>query len=368
MLKRWLTPLLTATLILIGTIPPTTAHAAPVNVYTTPGIHHVNSRMWSTECGAYSSTVHRCRTEILADTVVREGTRFKAIRSWVFNNLSYLSAPRATWGDNELANPGAYTINGRRWRTECDTAATGNGCRSYLWTTVYESSGSGYRAVNKWVFNNQVAFGTAYGRPVTEGACSLSVDGVKVAMSASQQSVTVVKTSRTAATVTMVKRARAGSCVVNTVFRDTTGRIGYGGAVPAANRRQDTVTTPQGTFTVTEAFGLAGDPGTALPYRVPGPGSYWVVDRFSDYYNQWREVSLGGFDKSESERLVDFPGQYDYAAVIDYNRWPAVVGKGGAIFVHAHGSGSTAGCVSITRVNMQVFLRNVAVGDAITIQ
>ena len=200
------------------------------------------------------------------------------------------------------------------------------------------------------------------------GDCRITVEGVPVTLKKSQQSVTVAKTSGTRATVTMVKRKPGTQCGVQRVFRDTSGRIGYGGAVPAAKRRQGTGTTPQGTFSVTEGFGLKANPGTRLPYRVPGKNSYWVLDSRSAFYNQWRESSQGGFRTGPGERLRDFPGQYNYSAVINYNRWPAVKGKGGAIFLHVHGRGATGGCVSITEANMKNFLRHVSAGDTITIR
>ena len=200
------------------------------------------------------------------------------------------------------------------------------------------------------------------------GDCTFRLEGVPVKLLRHQRTVTVAKTRGTRATVTMVERKPGTRCGVRTVFRDRSGRIGYGGAVPASKRRQDTGTTPQGTFTVTEAFGLKADPGTRLPYRRPGKNSYWVLDPSSSAYNSWAEQGSVAFDASEGERLRDYPGQYNYVAVIDYNRRPAVKGKGGAIFLHVHGRGATAGCVSISEANMKTFLRHVAAGDHITIR
>lgn len=91
-----------------------------------------------------------------------------------------------------------------------------------------------------------------------------------------------------------------------------------------------------------------------------------MLDSQSSAYNKWAEKGSVKFDPSEGERLRDFPGQYDYAAVINYNR-NGVKGKGGAIFLHVHGRGATAGCVSITKANMATFLRTVTSGDTITI-
>ncbi|NHB84781.1 hypothetical protein G7085_09645 [Tessaracoccus sp. HDW20] len=51
-------------------------------------------------------------------------------------------------------------VNGRNWRTECDTALTGrNACRSFIKTWVIEPApGGGYRNVQKYVLNNIVLF------------------------------------------------------------------------------------------------------------------------------------------------------------------------------------------------------------------
>ncbi|MDO5737233.1 MAG: L,D-transpeptidase family protein [Propionibacteriaceae bacterium] len=141
-----------------------------------------------------------------------------------------------------------------------------------------------------------------------------------------------------------------------------------GGLSPAATRKQSTGTAPAGKFAITEAFGLKQNPNTSLPWKAPTGDSYWVLDPNSQFYNQLRQRGQGGFRTGPSERLVDFKGQYGYAAVIDYNRAPAVKGKGGAIFLHVHGQSTTAGCVSITSTNLQLFLQAVTSGDEITIQ
>ncbi|WP_158600673.1 glycosyl hydrolase [Tessaracoccus antarcticus] len=134
------------------------------DVYTTPGYHSVNGRKWFTTCESYSMT-WRCTTEIWATQVTNAGGKFVKATGWFFNNLTYLPSARAAWAKNPLGHTGEWTSSeGRQWRTECDTAATGrNGCRSYIWATVVESTraSSGtwrYAMVNKWVFNNIVLF------------------------------------------------------------------------------------------------------------------------------------------------------------------------------------------------------------------
>jgi L,D-peptidoglycan transpeptidase YkuD (ErfK/YbiS/YcfS/YnhG family) len=150
-------------------------------------------------------------------------------------------------------------------------------------------------------------------------------------------------------------------------------RIGYGGWAWAAHRVQGTGTTPVGTFTLTEAFGLAPDPGAKLPYLRAGKNDYWAGDkRDPRTYNLWEPAAVSGrtWRTGQSERLSSFPVQYAYAVVVDFNRpapatvvWnaahreyvtsrPARVGRGSAIFLHVNGRGSTAGCVSVTRIHL----------------
>lgn len=128
----------------------------PGNVYTTPGYHQVNGRRWLTTCEGYSQT-HRCRTEIWASQVRKVDGRYVSVNDWAFNNLTYLPAKRALWKGNPLAGTGTWTAaDGRRWRTECGTAATGrDACRSYASASVVRAlPGGGYGVAEVEVFNN----------------------------------------------------------------------------------------------------------------------------------------------------------------------------------------------------------------------
>lgn len=143
---------------------------AEVDVYTTPGNHTINGREWRTACEPYSQT-RRCRTEIKATQVTQTGGRFVSRMGWTFNNLTYVASPRTLWKGNPLAGNGVVggavawtTPDGRKWRTECDTAATGRGgCRSYVEARIIEahrtSAGTtAHRWATQWVFNNIVRF------------------------------------------------------------------------------------------------------------------------------------------------------------------------------------------------------------------
>ncbi|VEP39945.1 hypothetical protein TLA_TLA_01303 [Tessaracoccus lapidicaptus] len=138
--------------------------SAEIDVYTTPGVHEVNGRLWSTTCGRYSTQVERCRTEIWATTItMTSGGGFTRSNGWVFNNLTYKPVPRAVWGDNPLANTRQWTAeDGRLWRTECDTPTTGrNGCRSETYSSVVLVRDGRAVVDQAWVFNNIVRFSTS---------------------------------------------------------------------------------------------------------------------------------------------------------------------------------------------------------------
>jgi L,D-peptidoglycan transpeptidase YkuD (ErfK/YbiS/YcfS/YnhG family) len=139
-------------------------------------------------------------------------------------------------------------------------------------------------------------------------------------------------------------------------LRATDGRIGYGGLVPGRHRHQGTGTTPLGTYDLPWAFGMhRQDPAWDLRYRKVRRGDYWVEDNGSAFYNRYRNRAEGGFrwrlpasDPNASERLLDFPQQYEWSIVTSFNL-RQVRHRGAGIFLHVNGSGATAGCVSAPR-------------------
>ena len=146
-----------------------TAAADEVDMYTNPGGHANNNRLWNTDCSKYSSTVIRCKTDIWASIVQYRNGSFQTVTGWHFNNLTYLPSLRGAWAKNPLGVPSdSFTSEGRRWRTECDTAATGRGaCRSYIWTHYAANEGGRYVNKSGWVFNNLVRFAQSTIKPVT---------------------------------------------------------------------------------------------------------------------------------------------------------------------------------------------------------
>jgi L,D-peptidoglycan transpeptidase YkuD (ErfK/YbiS/YcfS/YnhG family) len=154
--------------------------------------------------------------------------------------------------------------------------------------------------------------------------------------------------------------------------------LGSGGLAAAANRRQNTGTTPAGVFTLPRAFGRGSGSQVRLPYHRLTSTSYWPYDpRDPRTYNvlqttraphaRWRD------DGQWSERLLDYGRAYRLAVVVGYNlpgsvyvdprtgewrsRRPADVDKGGGIFLHVHRGRPTAGCVAIGLPQMRRVVR-----------
>ena len=150
--------------------------------------------------------------------------------------------------------------------------------------------------------------------------------------------------------------------------------VGWNGVRREANRKQNTGTTPAGTFGLLRGFGLAKPAGVDLPYRRVDRNDWWPYDPADPKtYNvfQPRRVKHAQWRTDWSERLKSYGAQYRYAVVLDYNlpseitwrngqrvaRNTADTSAGGGIFLHVSGSGATAGCVSIARDQMRQVLK-----------
>jgi L,D-peptidoglycan transpeptidase YkuD (ErfK/YbiS/YcfS/YnhG family) len=140
----------------------------------------------------------------------------------------------------------------------------------------------------------------------------------------------------------------------HSIASTTAARIGSHGITDGATRTQGTDTTPTGTYTITEGFGVGANPGTNMPYHQVTTHDWWVQDPTSAYYNQMRTDTQGGFHLTEagddgSEHLINYPVQYHNALVINFNMNPVVKGRGAGIFLHDLGpkAGPTSGCVAV---------------------
>lgn len=120
--------------------------------------------------------------------------------------------------------------------------------------------------------------------------------------------------------------------------------------------------TPNGTFHFTAAFGIAKDPGCAIPYKQVDKNIYWSGDvRPGMNYNQMVDIrEFPGLDVEESEHIIDYDPHYTYAMNISYNE-DGTPGLGSAIFLHCFGPYKpyTGGCVAIPVENMRFVMQNV---------
>ncbi len=120
--------------------------------------------------------------------------------------------------------------------------------------------------------------------------------------------------------------------------------------------------TPVGTFRFTESFGIAEDPGCAIPYKQMDENYYWSGDvRPGMKYNQMVDIrELPDLDRDASEHIVDYDPQYIYAMNISYNE-EGTPGLGSAIFLHCFGDRKpyTGGCVALPLEQMRFVMQNV---------
>ncbi len=141
----------------------------------------------------------------------------------------------------------------------------------------------------------------------------------------------------------------------------TPGFIGRNGL---GKVKEDDEKTPIGTFHFDYAFGIAPDPGCAIPYTQVNENHYWSGD-FNYKYNQFVDVrqAPANFNKDRSERLIDYAPNYTYALSFDYNS-KCVHGKGYAFFVQCLHSAKpwTGGGVAIPEAKMLFVMQHVRPG------
>lgn len=116
--------------------------------------------------------------------------------------------------------------------------------------------------------------------------------------------------------------------------------------------------TPTGDFGMTMAFGAKDNPGSLVPYTKLTNTMYLCGDK--EYYNQFIDVSKVNHTCSgNSEHLISYIPQYNYALFFDYNK-ENVYGKGSAIFLHCFGKNPfTLGCVAVAEENMVEILKTI---------
>ena len=120
--------------------------------------------------------------------------------------------------------------------------------------------------------------------------------------------------------------------------------------------------TPVGTFSFNAAFGIADDPGCAIPYTKVDENTYWSGDtRDGMQYNKMVDIrNYPNLNKDDSEHIIDYTRHYQYCLNISYNA-ECKPDAGSAIFLHCLGPNKpyTGGCVAIPENQMKVVMQNV---------
>lgn len=147
---------------------------------------------------------------------------------------------------------------------------------------------------------------------------------------------------------------------------------GYIGKNGLHKTREGDAKTPTGVFRFNRAFGIADDPGCAIPYVKVDNDTYWSGDPREGYrYNELVSLKdLPGLDleSGDSEHIIDYPYHYQYCLNISYNE-AGTPGLGSAIFLHCLGPAKpfTGGCVAIPEDHMRFVMRKVNADTAVVI-
>ena len=140
----------------------------------------------------------------------------------------------------------------------------------------------------------------------------------------------------------------------------TPGFVGKNGLCLDADHAEGCAQTPVGVYRFNKAFGIAPDPGCAIPYLQVDDDIYWSGD--PDYhYNEMVNINdYPGLVMDDSEHIVDYEYQYQYCLNISFNE-DGTPGRGSAIFLHCFGPTKpyTGGCVALPENIMKLVMQNV---------
>ena len=143
----------------------------------------------------------------------------------------------------------------------------------------------------------------------------------------------------------------------------TPGFIGRNGTCPDEEHEEGISMTPVGVYHFNKAFGIADDPGCALPYIKVTDDYYWSGDQNEGmHYNEMVRLSeCPDLDMENSEHIIDYTYEYQYCLNISFNE-ECAPGRGSAIFLHCIGSWKpyTGGCVAIPMEEMCYVMQHVS--------
>ncbi len=140
------------------------------------------------------------------------------------------------------------------------------------------------------------------------------------------------------------------------------GFVGLNGLCADEDHVEGCGQTPMGVYHFNKAFGIAPDPGCAIPYVQVDEDTYWSGDQNEGMrYNEMVDIKdYPNLDMENSEHIVDYDYQYQYCLNISFNE-DGTPGRGSAIFLHCIGPEKpyTGGCVSVPENIMKLIMQNV---------
>ena len=163
---------------------------------------------------------------------------------------------------------------------------------------------------------------------------------------------------QTTAYITMHERDENG---VWKQILSTPGYVGRNGLCLDADHAEGCGQTPVGAYSFNKAFGIAPDPGCALPYIQADDNTYWSGDP-ERQYNQMVDLrDVPDLAMEDSEHIIDYEYQYQYCLNISFND-QGTPGRGSAIFLHCLGPAKpyTGGCVAVPENMMRMIMQRVS--------
>lgn len=165
--------------------------------------------------------------------------------------------------------------------------------------------------------------------------------------------------------------------VRHSVRENTRGTLSLGPiTVPCAMGRAGTIqmkregdgATPLGVFQLLKIYYRAdrlSRPRSVLPVEVITPLQGWCDDPGHPRYNRPVDLPVS----ASHEKMWREDRLYDIVVVLDYNMYPAIPGRGSAIFFHIAREDyrPTEGCIAVSPEHMQLILSKVRIGDAMRI-
>ncbi|MBQ1312478.1 MAG: hypothetical protein IIY55_11575 [Blautia sp.] len=192
-----------------------------------------------------------------------------------------------------------------------------------------------------------------------------SPDWLKELPSAQEEGVTQLfvvaglREDTTTATVSMHEKNENGEWQQ---ILSTPAFVGKRGLCPDEEHAEGCAQTPMGVYHFNKAFGIADDPGCAIPYIKVDDDTYWSGDaREGMHYNEMVDIKeYPDLDMTDSEHIVDYDYQYQYCLNISFNE-DGTPGRGSAIFLHCFGPVKpyTGGCVALPENIMKIVMQKV---------